>query len=260
MYDRFQWSGVSNRRNMATAEYEPIQPYYLMALAEQAKARTFLDIGSNIGAYSVFASLIPSVERIIAFEANPHAAKEIMANAKLNGLEIEVVKKALSSKDGMASFSLVSTYAGNNGIDVNVLDPHKRIIVETIPLDSMELDGPLCLKIDVEGHELPVIQGALDTLRLNKCVVQMEGYDNKAAKKLMSLGYSKLTRIGPDDYFTNMKLSAIEAYELAASRMIADNHRAKAVTMKRGDFALTITGRAAETARSVAKRIMGNRL
>jgi precorrin-6B methylase 2 len=57
------------------------QPYVLLALAEQAGCELFVDVGANIGAYSLFASLIPTVSRIVAYEANPHAADQLRVNA-----------------------------------------------------------------------------------------------------------------------------------------------------------------------------------
>jgi FkbM family methyltransferase len=263
MYDRFLWSGPSARRNLAMAEYEPFQPYYLMALADQAACVTFLDVGANVGAYSVFASRIPSIRRIVAFEANPKAAREVTANALLNGLDIEVRQQAVSASAGETIFGVVSDLAGNNGVVSTALHNgfHRSISVETIALDSMAFVGPVCLKIDVEGHEAAVIEGARNLLTSLKCVVQMEGYKDEAGGSLEAMGYSRLTRIGPDDYFTNIAgLSALETYEAAMVAFIESQHRAKATTMKFGDISLTLTGQTADRARRVARSLMGSRL
>jgi predicted RNA methylase len=83
MYHRFSWTSVSHRRNGISAEYEPLQPYFLLALIEQAGCRTFADVGANIGAYSVLASQAASIEHLVAFEANPAAAGEVRRNLAL---------------------------------------------------------------------------------------------------------------------------------------------------------------------------------
>lgn len=265
MYDRFRWTGVSRRRNLAMAEYEPVQPYFLIALAEMAGCRTFIDVGANIGAYSVFASLIPTIERIVAFEANPKAAAEARANASPNGLSIEVFGDAVSNRAGPLDFGMVSDFAGNNGAVSTALHDGFR---QTIPVAAVTLDAaipnpasPLCLKIDVEGHEAQVIAGAPQLLG-NPSVVQIECYQDDGGKALERLGYSHLTAIGPDHYYSSILTTkdVVAAYETAAQRMIDANHRGKAVSIQRGDFSLHLTGRSAGVARKVAKRLLGSRL
>jgi FkbM family methyltransferase len=249
---------------MAMAEYEPIQPYYLIELATRASCATFLDVGANIGAYSVFASRIPTVHRMIAFEANAKAASEIIANARLNGLNIEVHQMAVSDRAGELEFGVVSDFAGNNAVVSSALhdDFRRTVKVKAIALDDIPaLDGPVCLKIDVEGHEAEVIDGATKLLISHECVVQMEGYQDEAGKKLEAMGYARLTKIGPDVYYSNIAgLSALGVYEDAMEAIISSHHRNKAVTLKRGDVALTLTGRTAELARKTAKKVLGRRL
>lgn len=264
MFDLFRWSGASGRRNLAMAEYEPIQPYFLIELAAQARCVTFLDVGANIGAYSVFASQIPTVRRIVAFEANPKAASEIATNARLNGLDIEVHQKAVSDRSGEVAFGVVSDFAGNNAVVSSAMHAgfRRTVNVKAVALDDMPApDGPLCLKIDVEGHEAAVIDGARTLLSSQKCVVQMEGYKDDAGKKLEAMGYVWLTKIGPDVYYSNIEgLSAVETYEHAMQAIIDSRHRAKAVTVKRGDLSLSLTGRTGELARKIAKKLLGSRL
>lgn len=263
MLDLFRWSGASNRRNIAMAEYEPIQPYFLIELAGQARCVTFIDIGANIGAYSIFASLIPTVRRIIAFEANAKAAREMAINARLNGLDIEIHQNAVSDRAGDVEFGLVTDLAGNNAIVSSAMHEEFRrtVTIKAMKLDDMPVpEGPICLKIDVEGHEPAVVEGARKLLTSQKCVVQMENYQGDAANDLERMGYARLTEIGPDAYFSNIDgLSALEAYEDAMRAIIDSRHRNKAIRLKRGDLSLTLTGRTAKFARMVAKKMLGSR-
>src|SRR5687768_14085806 len=114
MYDRFRWTDVSARRNRLTMEYEPVQPFFLVALAENAGCGTFIDVGANIGAYTLFATLVPTIQRIVAFEAIPETARELRANLALNGLQprVEVDERAVSSAPGTVSFGVVSKFSG----------------------------------------------------------------------------------------------------------------------------------------------------
>lgn len=264
MFDLFRWSGASRRRNLALAEYEPIQPYFFIELAARARCVTFLDVGANIGAYSIFASRIPTVRRVIAFEANPRAAREVATNARLNNLEIEVHQCAVSDRSGEVTFGLVSDFAGNNAIVSSALHKSFRrtVTVKAVALDDMPApDGPMCLKIDVEGHEAAVIDGARKLLTRRECVVQMEGYKDDAGERLKAMGYARLTQIGPDVYYSNISgLSVVEIYEQAMQEIIDSRHRAQAVTVKRGDVSLSLDGRTAAYARMFVKKILGRRL
>lgn len=277
MYDHFKWTNLSARRNRLTMEYEPVQPYFLVALAEAARAKTFFDIGANIGAYSLFASLIPSINRVIAFEANSQAAREFRSNVALNDLGglVEIDERAVSNAAGSLSFGIVSKFSGANSVvDTSIHDRssfHKEVRVESITLDDLfghTATGPLCIKIDVEGHEANVIAGASKLLANADSVIQLEAYEeanNETPRMLEQLGYSCLTAIGPDRYYSNMERFrapslVVQVYERALAQLVAYNHRNKAVLLKRGDFALQLTGRSAIVARELAKRIIGRSL
>jgi len=277
MYDQFRWTNVSARRNGLTLEYEPMQPFFLLALAEKIGCRTFLDVGANIGAYSLFATLVPTVERVVAFEANPETVEELLANVRLNSLEraVEVQGKAVSSAPGQVSFGVVSRFSGANSVVATSIHDqasfHKQVTVEAVTLDQIfaqSAAGPLCIKIDVEGHERAVIDGARTLLGACKAVVQLEDYEHaegSSGQKLEALGYVRLTEIGPDHYFSNIEslrdpAEVVDAYERAMRAMIAFNHRNKAVMLKRGDFGLQLTGKTATLARDLAKRLIGKHL
>lgn len=264
MFHRFNWAPVSASRNALTAEYEPVQPFYLTALAEAAACRTFLDVGANIGAYALFATLIPTIERVICFEANPEAARELRRNVELNKAPVEIQAVAVSDRPGELSFGIVGDYAGNNAvIETSIHDTalfKRHISVPAIVLDSLlGLPAPICLKIDVEGHELPVLNGARAILQ-SPCVIQAEDYGFAVGEFLGQFGFSRLTSIGPDHYYSNIPgLSPLEIYEAAMRRLIDSNHEAASsrvpdLTLRWGDFMLRIAGSSATKLRQARKR------
>ena len=68
------------------------------------------------------------------------------------------------------------------------------------------LDSVLIVKIDVEGHELAVIKGMENLLRNNRCLLQVEVFDQGLeafVKTMDALGYRLTTEIGHDRYFQN---------------------------------------------------------
>ena len=66
----------------------------------------------------------------------------------------------------------------------------------------------IVIKVDVEGHELSVLQGATRTLSENLGFLQIEIHDSptQAARTalLNELGWHQVARVGPDYYFTNI--------------------------------------------------------
>ena len=261
MYHRFKWTRSSRRRNGITMEYEPLQPYFLLAVITAAECRTFADIGSNIGAYSVLMSQAPSVEKIVAFEANRSAALEMQANFLLNSLDIEIQTVAVSDKNGALTFGTVSRLAGNNAV-VDTSENrafHKVEQIECVTLDDAlgTCSGPFALKIDVEGHEEKVLRGARNLLG-HPCVIQVENFGEELN---LPEGYSRIAQIGPDWYYSNMSdFHAGELFERASTMMIESNHERKSAAIHAGDFAFSVSGQSYELIKRVALKFFSSRL
>ena len=159
-------------------EYEPLQPYFLLASSITAGCKTFVDVGSNIGAYSVLMSQVPSLEKTVAFEANQSAAREMRANFQLNSLDVDVQTVAVSDQNGTLNFGIVSRLAGNSAI-VDTSDNQSFREVEQVECvtldDALEgCSGPFGIKIDVEGMELDVLNGARETIARERPVLIVE--------------------------------------------------------------------------------------
>lgn len=257
MYHRFKWTGASHRRNGMSREYEPLQPYFLLALIKATGAKTFVDVGANIGAYSVLMS--PAVDSIIAFEANPMAADEMQKNLDLNGIAATLHRKVATDKVGSVTFGKVSRLAGNSAVVETAGHDGFRETTETeaVTLDSV-LEGcaePLALKVDVEGHEHQVLAGATETL-IRPCVIQIENHSGD----LEIPGLTRITDIGPDRYFSNLPVDATAIYEAAAKLMIAANHEHKSAVFQLGAVEMAVSGTPYRMLRAAAMKLMGSRL
>lgn len=240
MYNDFLWSEASRERIAILKKYEPLQPFFLVALAQEAECGTFLDVGANVGVYSVFMSSLATMKRILAFEPTPASIAEIRRNISLNGLDdrVEVHDKAVSSRGSTVSFGIVDTISGANSIISTSIHEAARIqrevTVECITLDSLNIrsDLPICFKIDVEGHEMDVLRGAEALLRSCRAVLQFENYDQgdrSLFDLLESYGYRQVAHLGPDHYVSNMpqfddKGAVIPVFERACQMMIDFNH------------------------------------
>ena len=130
---------------------------------------TFIDVGAHIG------SVIAAVQRhspgavIIAVEAIPEKAERL--RAKFPGVRIECC--ALAEREGKASFFVDIDRSGYSSLARGV-GRQREIEVSLRTLDSL-VDGPVdMIKIDVEGAELGVLQGASALLATSRPTVMFE--------------------------------------------------------------------------------------
>src|SRR5262249_2550066 len=126
-------------------------------------ARLTLDVGANRGMYSIAA--LRFSKGVIAFEPQPHYAKFLKT---FMPKQVRIVECAVSHSAGVATLLVPSdpryhaeARLSNEG--ESAADAGARFVetsVRTVPLDDV-VDEPVGLiKIDVEGHELAVLEGA----------------------------------------------------------------------------------------------------
>jgi FkbM family methyltransferase len=116
----------------------------------------FIDVGANVGAYSLIAAEAGAT--VIAAEPDAGTAARLRENAALNGYGVEVLVKAIGASEGIAAFTV--------GLDtVNRFDSGGGAQVEVCTLDGVlgnrHARG---VKIDVEGFEMDVIRGVRSAL------------------------------------------------------------------------------------------------
>ena len=145
---------------------------------------TFVDVGANVGIYCLtFARfrLFYADTRFYAFEANPDTYSRLAPNAKALG--VVAYNLAISDFDGVLEFvggavSHVFTTVENRS---SYSLPEAPIVIQCRRLDRMDLNGgSIILKIDVEGQELRVLNGAqrlFDAGRIK--AVYLDGYARK---------------------------------------------------------------------------------
>jgi len=165
----------------------------------------FVDVGAHIGSYAI--PIAKNVQKVIAFEPNKNSFELLTKNIALNHLtNIEAHNIAVSNKRGSISFmyekepinSMIidSDQNANVGVIENAKPNNSNIhLVNTTDLDSILLkeDRVDWIKIDVEGHEVDALEGAIQTIRIHKPKIIIEIWPKNMAKiKTMvhSFGYS----------------------------------------------------------------------
>lgn len=130
-----------------------------------------IDVGANIGTLSLRASTLVGAEgEVFSFEANPILCEFIKDNQTLNQFtNIKIYNLAVGDSSGTIYFAL------NKSDDRSRVHLSEQgIAVEKQPLDRVIPDVPIALlKIDVEGYEKWVFQGAEKTIQ-NSQVVMFE--------------------------------------------------------------------------------------
>jgi len=123
----------------------------------------FVDVGANIGSYTVLASAVCGAE-VIAFEPDPDTMRDLRANVEINGMEsrVELVEAALGSRDGSIEFTVGQDTV--NHVATSADSNTRRVTMRRLD-DVLEERKPRLLKMDVEGYEGEVIAGAEQTLR-----------------------------------------------------------------------------------------------
>lgn len=150
----------------------------------------FVDIGANIGSYTVLASKARGA-RTISVEPDPDTARALRRNIEVNeiGGRVRVVEAALGAKEGTVAFTV--------GKDtVNRVAQETDAKIQTVALKTLDnvLDGevPTIIKIDVEGFEVEVFKGAKRTLidpRLRAIIT--EGQDDGVLNMLREAGFER---------------------------------------------------------------------
>lgn len=127
------------------------------------KGRTMLDVGANAGFHTLTAGLF--FRRVVAFEPTPATAARLERNIMLSGhRHISVQRCALSNRTGEATLSVDPGHCGANRIDGGASGQTIAVPLRTLDDLAKEIGRIDFIKIDVEGHECEVLEGAKETI------------------------------------------------------------------------------------------------
>ena len=139
----------------------------------------FVDVGSNIGVYTILSSA-HCKSKTIAIEPIPSTIEILKSNIKLNNIEnlVNVKPFGISEKPGKLFFT--DSLDSINHVKSKLDDENGNFIeISTDSLDNIIGNvNPTMLKIDVEGFEKAVIDGGVNTLSnlsLNAIIIELNG-------------------------------------------------------------------------------------
>jgi len=181
-------------------EIEIKQTYAALITSDQ-RPELFLDVGANYGTHSIlFLSVgVP----VIAFEPNPSCFSQFQTVCELNGFTGRWEQVAIGDKVGEIElvYPEKETWLGSVSSDVvSTLKKSDGMIIKQVPLKKLDdylsdaRGDKVLIKIDVEGFECEVIEGASHLLRECKPKVIFESNSAKSRPALLRLladrGYS----------------------------------------------------------------------
>lgn len=167
-------------RGMYSTEVNTINDIY-QQLKGQMDDKVFIDVGANVGTYTLV--LAPIFKHSYAFEPNKHIYNIMCGNVALYNLsdKTTLVNMGLSDANEELNYTYFdelgggNSFAKENGDKVANTIEHRfdwyrddfvhteKLQVKT--LDSFNIKNVGLMKIDVEGFELNVLKGAVETIK-----------------------------------------------------------------------------------------------
>lgn len=177
----FESEDLITQELIKNGEYEPVTSHLSTILLQEITKPCVLDVGANLGAFTIpIGKSIAKANGIVyAFEPLRIVYYQLCGNIFLNQLDnvyafncavsnlsrsIEIPEFNYDMTPNIGSFSLHSEFRDRYGF--SALYTGHSSSVASIRLDDIDLKQlPHLIKIDVEGHELEVLQGAEKLIR-----------------------------------------------------------------------------------------------
>lgn len=176
------------------------QPDLLVAEKLVNKESLFIDIGANIGLYTKHLS--PFTKQVRSYEPVPFTFDMLSKNvSKFDLKNVELNEIAISSKNGEAIIEVPiqggarNYYRATLETSENIDSSEMKVKVPTQTIDSIFLQQAnqiSLIKVDVEGHELSVIQGSKHFLEKSSASWLMEISENPDDKETSAFELFKI--------------------------------------------------------------------
>jgi len=175
---KFKVEDVVGRHIYKRGEYERDLSHYLSKNIDFEDDDIALDIGANIGWYSILLNkLMPDTGRIYAFEPDPLNYELLSENIRLNNVKnVLAVNNALSNKKEIKKlYQYSNKNLGRHSL--LYINEGDSVEVEALVLDQFLEDNGIDFtkvkfaKIDIEGYEYFALSGATKVLDHIKCLI-----------------------------------------------------------------------------------------
>ncbi len=199
------------KRILQHGNYESDRVLYLFNAARRQGADIFLDIGANIGYYSLLATKTSDFTEIHSIEAHPETYRQLLMQIEANAFQNIITPHNLAASE--KSGELYIDRKARGGSSVSVDKGQNVISIKADALDSIFnfVGRNIAIKMDIEGHEVEALKGMANLLSCNKILLQVEIWKHNMDSfyYLHDNGFRCIFHIGDDFYFTNDKEQGI---------------------------------------------------
>jgi FkbM family methyltransferase len=157
-----------------------------------------LDVGANVGLWS--RDLVKSFNHVIAFE--PVAIFRECLETNVKGDNFEVRPIALGDQDTTGNMIITEDNSGHSHLDPNTMGTGD---VQVVRLDKLNFNEVNYIKVDCEGYEFRVLQGAEETIKRCKPIVVIEQKSHDAYSKQ----YGQFAAVGLLESWGMVKLDQV---------------------------------------------------
>jgi FkbM family methyltransferase len=203
------WLDDQDTLELATREiYEPFET--ALFKKELKAGQTVLDIGANIGYYTLIAAkLVGTRGKVYAFEPDPDNFALLKKNVEYNCYSnVVLVNSAVSDKNQTARLFINKANKGDHRL-YDSKDGRPSIAVKTIKLDDFfkKLDKKIhFIKMDIQGSEARALNGMKGLIRKNRALSLVTEF---------SPGSLKLNGQNPRKYLETLKSLGFKLREIA---------------------------------------------
>lgn len=205
-----------DRQIAFSGDYERAQQDSLLAAMRAEGCDVFVDVGANIGLYTVRVGMAGLARRILAFEPDARNRCQLSANLLLNGLAewVEIRAEAVSDQAGEVAFAPAE--ANSTGRSRVMEAGALRVAATTLDAELPGRDLRVFVKMDIEGHEIAACRGMAGVAARHRLFLQVESFAGNLpalTALLAGMGLRPVQRIGDDHCFANFR-TAVAAKQI----------------------------------------------
>jgi FkbM family methyltransferase len=180
------------RRQMVRGQFRSPEPEYQILDTFVEEGEWVIDIGANVGQYTArLSSLVGAKGRVFAFEPIPETFEALAANTLLlPHRNVTLLNLAVSDRSGIVGLEIPEGSTGlRNYYGARIASDEPSVFVYSSKLDSFDFESRISLvKVDAEGHELPILMGMASLLERDHPTLIVEARRD-AVDYLMRFGY-----------------------------------------------------------------------
>lgn len=194
-------------------QFEPCEFHYLDQVLKPGM--TFVDVGANLGLYSLFASKkVGPQGSVLALEASAREFSKLQKNILLNrATNVRALRCAAADAVGVAQMKIADeVHAGHNTLGEFIWNTALDAVetVDSCALDQIVFTERLhrldVIKMDIEGSELAALRGARNTLlrwHPDLLIEVSERTRTDVSQFLADCGYKSVNQIGSLVHYSN---------------------------------------------------------